>query len=241
MNSHKLTHLYQPIVDMLDLRLARYEALLRVEGVSNIEVMIKELERSGEIIDLDLHMLKAVISDMKTSHALSMTPVAINLSGVSLSDPSFQDRACDILGERPARIAISLEITESAPITDINAAARFIKRMQRAGCTFGMDDFGDGHARLELIDELHLDYLKLSSCLTRNLFTSPEAANLVGLAVAMAESRGVDIVAEHVEDVQQYQYLRNLGIRYGQGWLFAKAGHPIIDIEAFERELSCRL
>lgn len=237
----KLTLQYQPIVDMTKLELVRYEALSRHPSFPNIEAMINELEKQGKISELDIHTLSTAIAQMNKVPSLSDVPVAINLSAISLVDEKFQDAATKILAARPARLVISLEITESAPISDMEIAANFVKRMQRAGCTVGMDDFGDGYTHLDLMDKLNLDYLKLSSHLTRYVLESDVAVRLIKDAVAMANERGVEIVAEHVDNIRQYLYLRDLGIHYGQGWLFAKAAPPIEDVARFNLEMQKRI
>lgn len=230
-------YVYQPIVDMQSLALVRYEALLRVAGVSNIEEYIKGLEHTGAIIDLDLMTLRTVISEVEAIAHPKPTPVAVNISAISLSDSLFQRKAIDVLMNRKSRVVLSLEITETAPIKNLNLAMLFIHKLHRAGCTVGMDDYGEGHANLELIDDLGLDYIKLASSLTINLETSSAARNLCRHAIIAADEKCIDVVAEHIDKVSQYTLLREMGIHQGQGWLFAKAAPKLTDVDGFESYL----
>jgi EAL domain-containing protein (putative c-di-GMP-specific phosphodiesterase class I) len=237
----KLTYQYQPIVDLIDLRLIRHEALLRIDCVSDIEGFTRSLERSGQIIELDLHTLTDAIALPEKIASFTAVAVAINVSAISLDNPEFQARTLAILGKRPKTLDISIEITESAPIRDIQSASAFVRKLQDSGCSVGMDDYGDGYASLEVLNQLQLDYLKLSSCLTTNLLESDIARRTIAQALQVANGRGIKVVAEHIDNIRQFLVLKDMGIHYGQGWLFAKAGELISDPERFQNELGARI
>jgi EAL domain-containing protein (putative c-di-GMP-specific phosphodiesterase class I) len=237
----KLTYKYQPIVDMFDLSLVRHEALLRIDSVTDIEGFTRELERTGQIAELDLHTLESVITHHKKAEDEITTAVAINISAISLIDASVQRTMLDTLSKRPQTLEISLEITESAPISDMAAAAKFVKQLQDIGCSVGMDDYGDGYASLETLEQLHLDYLKLSACLTTNFLESDVANLTITKATKAAKAMGLKVVAEHIDNIRQYLSLKDMGIHYGQGWLFAKADELIIHPKQFQNELRARI
>jgi EAL domain-containing protein (putative c-di-GMP-specific phosphodiesterase class I) len=241
MFKNKLTYQYQPIVDLIDLRLIRHEALLRIDEVSDIEGFARGLERTGQIIELDLHTLSKVVSLHEQVASFTALAVAINVSAISLVDREFQSQALALLERRSDSVDISFEITESAPITDMKSAADFVRDLQASGCSVGMDDYGDGYANLEIVKQLHLDYLKLSSCLTTNLLASDIARRTIAEALRVSNARGIKVVAEHIDNIRQYLVLKDMGIHYGQGWLFAKAGPLINDPEQFQNELGAKI
>lgn len=241
MSNYELTHLYQPIVDMTDLRLVRHEALLRVEGITDIQAFTREMEASGKIIELDLHTLDTVLRRLEGRDAKVTVPIALNLSGMSISSPRFQAQALEMLAQRPSALDVSIEITESSPIVDMELARDFVRKIQQIGGTVGMDDYGDGFAYLGMVNELHLDYLKLSSTLTRCVLDSPRSLEKINVALHYAQERGIDVVAEHVDNIPQYLLLRDLGIQHGQGWLFAKAQRLIEDHDRFHAALKRRI
>lgn len=241
MFKNKLTYQYQPIVDLIDLRLVRHEALLRIDEVSDIEGFTRGLEHTGQIIELDLHTLERAVSLQEQVASFTALAVAINVSAISLVDREFQIQALTLLEKRHESLDISIEITESAPIKDMNSATQFVRNLQATGCSVGMDDYGDGYANLEVLNQLHLDYLKLSSCLTTNLLESDIARRTIAEALRMANDRGIKVVAEHIDNIRQYLVLKDMGIHYGQGWLFAKAGPLISDPEQFQNELGARI
>ncbi|MHD0644589.1 EAL domain-containing protein [Pseudomonas aeruginosa] len=232
---------YQPIVDMQSLALVRYEALLRVPGIKNIEDYIKGLEHSGGIVELDLNTIRTVISDAERSLMLRPTPVAVNISAISLNDSYFQTEVLKLLRARKMRVALSLEITETAPIKNTSKALQFVRKLHGAACTVGMDDYGSGHANLDLIEELGLDYIKLASNITREVVNNKNARNLCRNAIMVANEQCIDVVAEFIDDEEQYELLRKMGAHLGQGWLFAKADRKLLDVPAFEASLRKRL
>lgn len=241
MFNHELTHKFQPIVDMLTLELLRHEALLRIDGIDDIEEFTRCVEASGDIIKLDLITLESVIRHLAINDVRSKLPVAINVSPISLASREFQAKAIEMLRQRPSPLDVSVEITEASPITEMAGTKEFIQKLKRLGCTVGMDDYGDGFARLELVDELQLDYLKLSGRLTQDVLTTDSAMNHVIEAIEFARSRGVFVVAEHIDNIPQYHAFRNLGVEQGQGWLFAKADELIEEPEQFQKSLRLRI
>lgn len=241
MNNHEIKHLYQPIVDMNNLRLVRHEALLRIDGIDDIERFTRELEVTGEIIELDLNTLDAVLRHLEDPTLPSNLPVAVNVSAVSLGSSEFQAKALDLLEKSPASLDISVEITESSPIANLSTARDFVRSLQNLGCTVGMDDYGDGFAYLDLMEELHLDYLKISGRITQYVLDDDDAVEKTSAAVRYALSKDIEVVAEHIDNLPQYLLLRDLGIHYGQGWLFAKAAAMIEDPEKFQDSLKSRI
>lgn len=241
MNNHEVTHLYQPIVDLADLRLVRHEALLRIEGIEDIEAYTRSLEASGDIIELDLLTLETVLRHLEDPALPSNLPVAVNVSARSLGSDRFQRKAVALLQNSPASLDISVEITESSPIVNVEGARDFVRTVQNLGCTVGMDDYGDGFAYLDLVGELHLDYLKISSVITQHVLEDDESIEKINTAMHYALDRGIKVVAEHIDNLPQYLLLRDLGIHHGQGWLFAKADAMIEDPEKFQDSLKSRI
>lgn len=228
---------FQPIVDMKTLKLVRYEALSRPLGfVQDTETLIHQMERTGEIRLFDQWVADTVI---KTLAQLQDGPeVAINLSAKSLCDPLFHDELEWILSRKPDHVKIEFEITESEPIRDMSMARAFVKRLKAHGCKVGLDDFGTGHARFRVVEDLNLDYMKLSANLTTLVDTSRAAQNVIIKAVAACKARGISVVAEHIDKPKQYAWLRDIGIDHGQGWLFSKAGKELLSQASYRDQLT---
>lgn len=227
---------FQPIVDMKTLKLVRYEALSRPLGfVQDTETLVRQMERSGEIRLFDQWVADTVI---KTLSQLSDGPeVAINLSAKSLCDPLFHDEMEWTLSRKPDHVKIEFEITESEAISDMFMARAFVNRLKGFGCKVGLDDFGTGHARFRVVEDLNLDYMKLSAHLTTMIDTSRSAQQVIIKAVHACRARGISLVAEHIDNPSQYAWLRDVGIDHGQGWLFSKAGKELLSQASYRPQL----
>jgi EAL domain-containing protein (putative c-di-GMP-specific phosphodiesterase class I) len=232
----KFTQHYQPIIDMHSLELIRYEALLRPLGfASDTESLVRQMERAGEIRELDLWSIKSALSSIDGKK--NLPSVAINLSAKSLCDPLFHEEVEWLLMEKGSVANIGFEITESEPITDFKMARRFVSMAQGLKCSVGLDDFGTGHARFRVAEHLELDYIKLSARLTTMITSSSQARALIEKTVKMSRLAGMEVVGEHIDNPIQYAWLRNSGVDLGQGWLFGKAAIDLYESRNFRAEL----
>ena len=132
-------------------------------------------EKSNLIIDIDRWMLNAVIEHLAADP--DMAPIAVNLSGRSVNEPTIADFIALQLMERhvdPARLFI--EITETAAISDMRDAQRFIERLHAIGCKVALDDFGAGFATFAYIKQLPVDVLKIDGLFVRDIGSRGHAA-----------------------------------------------------------------
>lgn len=230
---------YQPIVNIQNLSLQGHEALLRPRGFSrDTESLVRQMERSGAIVDLDLWSVRQVLE--RISKTSDSGRISINLSALNICDPIFHEELDWLLSQQENRLnlnRLSFEITESYPLTDITMAKRFVALCHGHGITVGLDDFGTGHAKLSVATDLQLDYIKLASRLTTNLLQSKPARTLVERATKLAHDSGMKVVAEHIESPMQYAWLRDCHVELGQGWLFAKASSQLRSNPCFKQEV----
>ena len=241
MTEINLHYKYQPIVDLDTLDIVRQEALLRVDGVSDIEAFVGEFERQGSVIEIDLHAVTSALEQIQANRGESPVPIAINVSALSLVNPCFQHEVLSHLQQARPSSALSFEITETWPISHMERARNFVQRLKQYGCSVGLDDLGDGYSRLGLVQHLHLNYLKLSSKLTTRVMHSVSAQEAVREAIRFAADHRIPIVAEHIDNEAQLAWLRKEGITHGQGWLFAKPDDLITSAEDFSADLRSRL
>ena len=215
---------YQPIVDLRSMKIAACEALMRPATGRPADKLAQELENTGLIKNLDLWSLKRAI---ETSQALDAPVlISVNLSGMSISDSRFCIHALDLLSQMDRSNKIGFEITESSPITCMATAARFVAEARSLGCSVGLDDLHTGHASMATVEALGLDFIKLPAEITTA--RSSVSEEIISKACHFAEKRGIQVVAEHIDNLDQLIWLKALGVGYGQGWLFAKAGPVIV-------------
>ena len=153
--------------------------------------------------------------------------MSVNVSPVQLREVSFVDDVSAALADSglPAD-RLCLEITETAIVADVEAAAETLSRLRDLGVQFALDDFGTGHSSLTLLRNLPLDTVKIDRSLIRRVAVDAPDAVLVQLVVDAAHTLGLRVCAEGIEEVDQAQQLVAMGCDTGQGWLFGRPLPP---------------
>ena len=118
---------------------------------------------------------------------------------------------------------IGLEITETAILPDMQAAALEIAAARDLGIKVALDDFGTGHSSLTLLRSLPIDRVKIDQTFVRELGRDARATAIVRGVVTLAKDLGLEVVAEGVESAAQAEVLGELGCQFAQGYLWAKA------------------
>lgn len=144
---------------------------------------------------------------------------AINLSGTSLNEPTFQTyllEQFDVYSLAPEKICF--EITETVAITNLTYAARFMKTLKERGCRFALDDFGSGLSSFAYLKNLPVDFLKIDGLFVRDIVDDPIDRAMVSSVNEIAHLMGKQTIAEYVENDAILQHLREIGIDYAQGF-----------------------
>ncbi len=155
---------------------------------------------------------------------------AINLSGQTLGDETFLGFVVDSLdrtGVAPS--AICFEVTEAAILANVQHAQRFIEVLHGIGCEFSLDDFGSGLGSFSSLKHLPVDYLKIDGAYTRNLKTDLVNQEMVSAMIKLARTMQFRIVAEQVEHQEDFDWLRDIGVDFVQGYFIeapSKLGTP---------------
>ncbi|HEV3047586.1 MAG TPA: EAL domain-containing protein [Solirubrobacteraceae bacterium] len=212
---------FQPIVSVSDRRVCHYEALLRLADEPDGALIaparfLPAAERYGLIGDIDRLVLDRVLA-LLSEH----TPcrIAVNVSALSVTDPtmlSFVERRLRHYGVAPSRL--SIEITETAAIPDMDRAREFCRGALVLGCGVALDDFGAGFGSFQYLKRLPFSHLKLDGEFIRRLPASPIDQLLVSALTNVAHGMGAKTVAEFVGDEQTMQLLGRYGVDYAQGF-----------------------
>jgi len=128
---------------------------------------------------------------------------------------------------------IVLEITERAAITDFASFRSTLEYVRALGFNVAVDDAGAGYGSLQCLAEVHPEWLKIDISLIRNIDTDEIRAQLVGSLVTFADNIGVSLIAEGIETEGELAKLRELGVRYGQGFLFSLPVPPFPADDSF--------
>ncbi|MGZ4437508.1 MAG: EAL domain-containing protein [Nocardioidaceae bacterium] len=223
---------YQPIVDLSSGAVVTVEALARWydEELGQVppDLFIPLAEASGLIVELGRQTLdQACLRAAGWTGPNGVGPsVSVNVSPVQLREPSFVadvERALTASGLAPGRL--SLEITETAIVTDVDEAAAILRQLRGLGVRLALDDFGTGHSSLTLLRSLPLNSVKIDRSLIHDVAADAHDAVLVQLIVDAAHRLGLRVCAEGIEEVEQAQQLEAMGCDAGQGWLFGRPSH----------------
>jgi len=151
---------------------------------------------------------------------------AINLSGQSVGDLSFHSWAIDVFAAAGPAVCerLILEVTETAAITNLVDAARFMGQARDLGLRTALDDFGAGASSFGYLKKLPLDYLKIDGQFVRDVLTDPLDAAAVRCFVDVARVVGLRTIAEFVETEAQLQHLAVLGVDFAQGFHIHRPG-----------------
>jgi diguanylate cyclase (GGDEF)-like protein/PAS domain S-box-containing protein len=144
---------------------------------------------------------------------------AINLSGQTIADDSFLGFVVDALdhtGVAPSMICF--EVTERAILDNVKQAQRFIEVLHGIGCEFSLDDFGSAMGSFASLKHLPVDYLKIDGMYTRSLQTDEVNQEMVAAMIKLARTMKFRVVAEQVERQEDFDWLREVGVDYVQGY-----------------------
>jgi len=149
--------------------------------------------------------------------------LAINLSGQSLSEPSFRTFLEDRLAELKVPLErICFEITETAVVSDLKRASAFMSELKSRGCKFALDDFGSGLSSFGYLRSLPVDYLKIDGSLVREIGEDPIAASMVAAVQKVAQVMHLKTVAEFVENDAIRAVAKKMGVSFAQGYAIGR-------------------
>ena len=147
--------------------------------------------------------------------------IAVNLSGQSISDPAFLRQVAEVVDNAAFdHRKLCFEVTETAAITNMADAAAFIDAMRQHGIRFALDDFGAGASGFSYLKTLKVDYLKIDGQFIRDLQSDPLDRATVRCFREVAATLGTQTIAEFVENAATATLLDEIGVDYGQGYLY---------------------
>jgi EAL domain-containing protein (putative c-di-GMP-specific phosphodiesterase class I) len=152
----------------------------------------------------------------RDGHELS---IAVNLSPQSLADPTLTDEVAALLVKTglPAT-ALTLEITENGVMDDPTRSLATLKSLHALGITLSIDDFGTGHSSLGRVAELPIQEIKIDKSFVRGLITNRSKMAVTDAAIQLGHTLNLKVVAEGVEERDEYDYLVSQGCDVVQGY-----------------------
>jgi len=233
---------YQPIVNLDTNDIVGFEALVRwqhpTRGLLRPEAFLAFAEQAGFMGAVDCFVLTKACGQIlrwqREGLVAQDASISVNLSARDMVEAGI-DRAVRILlsesGFDPSNLIV--EITESAMMSDIDAAVRELRSLKALGLRIAIDDFGTGYSSLAYLQRLPIDILKIDRSFVATLSEDDESVTLVNAIIRMAEALGHTTIAEGIERTTQGRILRQLGCHLGQGYLLG----PPLDAASMEKVL----
>lgn len=226
---NELVLYYQPVMNMPGNRLHSVEALLRWRHPEHKlmapDKFINLAEETGLIIPIGKWVLRTVCRQIKIwqDQGYDVPKVAINLSGRQFRDKELIKDISSILNEtKVAAKYISLEITESMLIDNIEKGVETLKCLSEMGIHISIDDFGTGYSSLSYLKRFPINTLKIDRSFVHDIVTDKNDHTIVTAIIAMAHSLGIDVIAEGIETKEQLRLLIAQKCNHYQGYYFSQ-------------------
>ena len=222
---------YQPEVELATRRVFGFEALIRwahpERGLVPPMDFIPLAEESGLILPIGDWGLSEVCDQIRKWNLADPVHqslrVCVNLSARQFAREGLADHVEALLRESGVSSRqLGLEMTESSLIPEMSTALEVLGSLRRLGVSLLMDDFGTGYSSLSYLHAFPIDVLKIDRSFVERMTDGEQPLQIVRTIVELARALGMDVVAEGIETIEQYRLLRDLGCRFGQGFLFAR-------------------
>lgn len=232
LDQHEFVLHYQPEVELATRRIVGLEALIRWEhperGLVSPMDFIPLAEESGMILPIGDWGLGEVCRQIQKwceeEPRHDSLRVCVNLSARQFVREGLADHIEALLRQSGVSSRqLGLEMTESSLIPDVHTALEVLGSLRRLGVSLLMDDFGTGYSSLSYLHSFPIDVLKIDRSFVGRMTDGEQPLQIVRTIIELARVLGMDVVAEGIETCEQYRLLRELGCRYGQGFLFARA------------------
>lgn len=219
----------QPIVPITGMLGSHLEILLRLKDeqgqMISPAVFIPLAERQGIMCEIDVWVVGQVLTilEQQFSQLQHLSAVALNISGISLSDHKFMKKIKKLIkaSSVPAEL-ICFEITETAAVSNMAQAQLFIQELRLLGCHFALDDFGVGMSSFGYLRNMAVDFVKIDGSFVKGMAKNSTDAVMVKAITDIAHSLNKQVIAEFVEDDATLALLAEFGVEYAQGYGIAK-------------------
>ncbi len=222
---------YQPEVDLASRRIVGLEALIRwrhpERGLVPPMDFIPAAEESGMILPIGDWGLAEACNQIQVwreeDPRHGSLRVCVNLSARQFLREGLADHVETLLQRSgTSSRQLGLEMTESSLIPNMGTALEVLGGLHTLGISLSMDDFGTGYSSLSNLHSFPFDVLKIDRSFVGRMAEGDQPLQIVRTIIELARVLGMDVVAEGIETRDQYRLLRQMGCRYGQGFLFAK-------------------
>jgi len=231
LDKHQFVLYYQPVIDLSTRKIVGLEALIRwahpERGLIPPMEFIPLAEENGMILPIGDWGLAEACNQIRKwcseDPRQCSLRVGVNLSARQFAREGLADHVEALLLQSGiSGRQLGLEMTESSLIPNMHTAMEVLSSLRQLGVSLLMDDFGTGYSSLNYLHTFPFDVLKIDRSFIGRMTTGEQPLQIVRTIIELARVLGMDVVAEGIETLEQYRLLRQLGCRFGQGFLFAR-------------------
>lgn len=220
---------FQPQVDVASGRIVGAEALVRWQhpkrGLVSPEAFIGIAEETGLIREIGDWVMRRAIEQNKAwqDAGLSIVPIAVNVSMAQFRQASLTEKVAALMNESGLQPRfLELELTESIAMEDSAYTTAVVDRLHRLGVSLAIDDFGTGYSSLSYLKRFRVHKLKIDKSFVQGLGHDNDDRAIVMTIISLARSLGFQTIAEGVETMEQFAFLREQDCDQVQGYLHSR-------------------
>ncbi len=228
----EFTLYYQPIIDFNTMEVYGAESLLRwkhkEKGVLPPSTFLNIMEHTGDINWVGFWSIEQLFKQSvqwKTQYPDSSFILTFNLSPKQLMNPLLTDELRRLVKKyRLTPADYCAEIMEFTLLESFDMVKDNIVRMQQMGFMVAVDNYGSAHSSLQSLTNLSVNIIKLARSFINEAQNNEMTYNIITMLLKYTKKNNIKIIAEGVEKEEYFEYVKTLGIEYGQGYLFARPG-----------------
>ena len=222
---------YQPIISVKHAVIVGFEALLRWNspemGLVYPEQIFNSSDSTSLLNSIDFWVLERACHQLADWHKSIPESnnlfMSVNLSTKQVRNPNLVDQVSHVLKSTNLNPKMLwLEITESNNIKDSKATLEMLTELRSQNVHLSLDDFGTGFSSLSYLPLLPIDSLKIDKSFIRRAGQSPDGDKIIKTIVTLSDNLNLLVVAEGVESLEQFNYVRKLNCDMAQGFYFSK-------------------
>jgi len=232
--------IYQPKVETINDSIESMEALIRWDhpdnGLLTPKSFISAAEKSGLVSDIGTWCLNTVCKQAKSwvDAGVSNLRVSVNISAFEFEHDNFIEIVKQALKQNELDAShLEIELTETTVMNDLDKSAKTIDELRYLGVTVTLDDFGTGYSSFNYLGHLNFDWIKIDRGFLIDAVKHRRSKTLYGGMVSMAHEIGLKVVAEGVENQDEYSFVHKLGVDEMQGYMLSKP----LDVDSMTRAL----
>jgi EAL domain-containing protein (putative c-di-GMP-specific phosphodiesterase class I)/GGDEF domain-containing protein len=219
----------QPIMDLRSDTINRYEVLMRIEDESGTVMLPKEFLSTLKNMYIFPEITKFMIQRSFDLFKNESYDFSINITYADIVDENTRSFIAAIIKENPDTAKrCTFEILENEAAHNFDEVNSFFRFLHQYGLKIALDDFGIGYANYDTILNLDIDMIKIDGTLIKNIATDQKSRIMVESIVAIARTSNIEVVAEWVTDKETFNFVKDLGIDFAQGYYVGKPGATFV-------------